>query len=78
MEHLTGIRTDLIKLRGTKSRQEVAKVLDITPQMLGAIERGTRTPSLFLAKKIADYYATTVDHIFFNHNRHEMCLVSNS
>lgn len=78
MEHLTGIRTDLIKLRGTKSRQEVAKALDITPQMLGAIERGTRTPSLFLAKKIADYYATTVDQIFFNHNRHETCLVCNS
>lgn len=78
MEHLTGIRTDLIKLRGTKSRQEVAKALDITPQMLGAIERGTRTPSLLLAKKIADYYATTVDHIFFNHNGHKLCLVSNS
>lgn len=78
MEHLTSVRTDLIKLRGTKSRQEVAKVLDITPQMLGAIERGTRTPSLFLAKKIADYYATTVDRIFFNHSGHEMCLASNS
>ncbi|MCY8117853.1 helix-turn-helix domain-containing protein [Bacillus spizizenii] len=41
--------------------------------MLGAIERGDRTPSLSLAKKIADYYGTTVDEIFFAQNRHKMC-----
>ncbi|MCY8247885.1 helix-turn-helix transcriptional regulator, partial [Bacillus inaquosorum] len=40
---------------------------------LGAIERGDRTPSLSLAKKIADYYGTTVDEIFFTQNRHKMC-----
>lgn len=68
-------RTKLIELRGDKSRVEVAKALKITPQMLGAIERGDRTPSLALAKKIADYYETIVDEIFFNQGRNEMCLV---
>ncbi|MEO4053413.1 helix-turn-helix domain-containing protein [Solibacillus sp. CAU 1738] len=67
-------RNMLINLRGDKSRSEVAFDLKITPQMLGAIERGDRTPSLQLAKKIADYYDTTVDVVFFGHLGHKMCL----
>ncbi|OJT68797.1 helix-turn-helix transcriptional regulator [Bacillus licheniformis] len=67
-------RTILFNLRGDISRSTIAKELDITPQMLGAIERGDRTPSLFLAKKIADYYGKSVDEIFFNQNRHDLCL----
>lgn len=59
------IRNKLIELRGNKSRPEVAEKLDITPQMLGAIERGDRNPSLNLAKRIADYYCVSVDDIFF-------------
>lgn len=62
----------LIELRGEKSRTDVASDLNITPQMLGAIERGDRTPSLRLAKNIADYYRTTIDEIFFNQNGNEM------
>ncbi|EAD3084209.1 helix-turn-helix domain-containing protein, partial [Listeria monocytogenes] len=41
--------------------------LNITPQMLGAIERGDRTPSLKLANKIASYYDVPIEDIFFNH-----------
>jgi putative transcriptional regulator len=57
-------RKVLINLRGDKTRSEVASNLNITPQMLGAIERGDRTPSLHLAKKIANYYGTTIEEIF--------------
>ncbi|MCF3941601.1 helix-turn-helix transcriptional regulator [Oceanobacillus alkalisoli] len=64
------VREKLIECRGKESRKDVAKALNITPQMLGAIERGDRTPSLTLAKKIADYYGLSIDEIFFNHNRH--------
>jgi putative transcriptional regulator len=60
------VRNKLIKLRGEKTITEVAKDLFITRQMLGAIESGSRTPSLDLAKRIADYYKSTVDEIFFN------------
>lgn len=67
-------RKTLIECRGGKTRPEVAKELDITPQMLGAIERGDRTPSLPLAKKIADYYKKSIDEIFFNEKGHEMFL----
>lgn len=55
----------LIELRSDNSRSYVASHLGITPQMLGAIEGGDRTPSLKLAKKIADYYNSSVDDIFF-------------
>lgn len=68
------VREKLIDCRGKESRKDVAKVLNITPQMLGAIERGDRTPSLSLAKKIADYYGLSIDEIFFNQNGHEVFL----
>ncbi|WPK12290.1 helix-turn-helix domain-containing protein [Lysinibacillus louembei] len=74
MKNPNNIRARLIELRGNKGRTDVAADLGITPQMLGAIERGDRTPSLPLAKKIADYYQTTVDSIFFAENRHDMFL----
>ncbi|MGM0806479.1 MAG: helix-turn-helix transcriptional regulator [Bacillota bacterium] len=61
----------LVKLRGELPRPLVANEIGITPQMLGAIERGDRTPSLLLAKKIADYYKVSVDYIFFNENRNK-------
>ncbi|WP_193065304.1 helix-turn-helix transcriptional regulator [Oceanobacillus oncorhynchi] len=64
------VRHKLIDCRGNRSRQDVSNDLNITPQMLGAIERGDRTPSLKLAKRIADYYKLSVDEIFFNKNRH--------
>ncbi|PEP55835.1 transcriptional regulator [Bacillus wiedmannii] len=58
-------RTKMIELRNGQSRIKVAQKLSITPQMLGAIERGDRTPSLELAKKIAEFYKTTIDALFF-------------
>lgn len=63
----------LIMLRGSRSRTEVSKDLGITPQGLGMIERGERTPRPDLMAKIAAYYNKTVDEIFFTHNRHISC-----
>ncbi|CEI81253.1 Helix-turn-helix [Oceanobacillus oncorhynchi] len=68
------VRHKLIDCRGNKTRQDVSEALEITPQMLGAIERGDRTPSLKLAKRIADYYKLSVDEIFFNQNGHDSFL----
>ncbi|HDX9609141.1 helix-turn-helix transcriptional regulator [Bacillus mycoides] len=59
-------RNKMIEFRSNQSRLLVAKNLKITPQMLGAIERGDRTPSLELAKRIADFYKTTIDNLFFS------------
>ena len=60
------MRPKLKQLRGNTPRSKVSKDLGITPQMLGAIERGTRNPSLRLAKKIADYYGVSIEEIFFD------------
>lgn len=68
------MREKLIAMRGKDSRTTVAEDLGITPQMLGAIERGDRTPSLPLAKKIADYYKTSIEEIFFKEDGNESCL----
>lgn len=67
-------RIYLVKLRGMKTRKDIAETLDITPQMLGAIERGDRTPSLTLAKKISDFYGVSIDDIFFAESRNVTCL----
>ncbi len=48
---------------------ELAENLGITNDYLSSIERGARTPSFKLAKRIADYFDTTVDEIFFTINR---------
>jgi len=66
------VRHKLIELRGDKTITEVAKELQITRQMLSAIESGIRTPSLDLARKIAKYYGTTIEDIFFNDEGNEM------
>lgn len=60
------MRKALIVLRKNTSRQVVANDLGISRQMLGAIERGDRTPSLDLANKIAKYYGVPIEYIFFN------------
>lgn len=61
-------RNKLIELRGQRTRQEVAKALGITPQMLGMIERGQRYGSPTLMKRIADYYGVSIEEIFFEEN----------
>jgi putative transcriptional regulator len=71
------VRKKLMEFRNGNSRPRIARDIGITPQMLGAIERGERNPSLGLAKRIADYYGTTVDDIFFSHSRHKSSLKNN-
>lgn len=66
-------REKLIALRNNVPRPEIAKKIGITPQMLGMIERGERTPSLPLAKKIADFYGVSVEDIFFEPEGNETC-----
>lgn len=56
----------LIKLRGGKTQEAVAKALGITPQALSNYELGLRIPRDSLKKKIAMYYKKTVQEIFFD------------
>jgi putative transcriptional regulator len=59
------LRNKLIALRGDRKRKEIADTLSITPQMLGAIERGNRNPSLELAISLAKFYNITLDDLIF-------------
>ncbi len=67
-------REGLIKIRGNRSRKEVSTKLGITPQMLGAIERGDRNPSMDLSINIASYYKLTLDEFIFLLNKDTKCV----
>lgn len=55
----------LIKLRGTRSRAEVAKAVGISERALQSYELGDRVPRDSVKQKLAAYYNRTVQHIFF-------------
>jgi len=55
----------LIKLRGRKSREEVAVDLGISFSSLFSYESGTRVPRDEMKIKIANYYGVRVEDIFF-------------
>lgn len=57
-------RERLIELRKSNTIQHAADKIGITRQMLGAVENGTRTPSLPIAFKIARHYRVTLEKIF--------------
>ena len=68
------IRKKLIQIRINKDllQKDVAEAVDVTASYYGMIEQGKRNPNLEVAKKIADFFDTTVDDIFFenkNDNR---------
>jgi transcriptional regulator with XRE-family HTH domain len=52
-------------LRGSRSLDEVAKALGVTPMAVSLWERGERVPNDNLKIKIATYYKRSVTTIFF-------------
>ena len=56
----------LIKLRGGKSREQVAKDLEISVSAIAMYENGARIPRDEMKKKIAQYYGVSVEEIFFS------------
>lgn len=55
----------LVKLRGTKSQEEVARAIGISPSALSMYENGERVPRDEIKIRLAEYYDTTVEKIFF-------------
>lgn len=60
------IAKTLIDLRGSKSREEVAKSLEISISALQMYENGQRIPKDEIKIKIANYYQLSVQDIFFS------------
>ena len=56
--------------RGKRSREQVAQDLGISSSAIGMYECGERIPRDDIKKKLADYYETTVQHLFFEENCH--------
>lgn len=48
------------------SQEQLAIAVGVTQRYIGFLETGYRTPSLKVAKKIADALGSTVDNIFLN------------
>lgn len=55
----------LRRLRGIRVRTGVAKEIGISYSMLCKVESGIRVPSDELKKKLASYYGTSEDQIFY-------------
>lgn len=55
----------LIKLRGNRTQDEVAKANGMSLSAIGMYERGERIPRDEIKIKLANYYNTTVQDIFF-------------
>lgn len=65
------IARTLIRLRGEKTRAEVASALGLSLSAITMYENGERIPRDETKIKIAAYYGKTVEEIFFTENCHD-------
>ena len=56
----------LRKLRGERSQDEMAKELNITKSSLAMYERNERIPRDEVKIRIAEYFGTSVQELFFS------------
>lgn len=56
----------LLRSKFGLSQKEVAENIGITTSYYGMIEIGERTPSLVVAYKLAKFFKTTIENIFFD------------
>lgn len=63
----------LLELRGNRSREEVSRAVKISISALQMYENGQRIPRDDIKVRLAEYYNTTVQEIFFNFKQHKMC-----
>lgn len=62
----------LMKLRGNKTREEVAKAVNISVSALQMYENGRRVPKDEIKIRLASYYGKTVQEIFFDDQPHDL------
>lgn len=64
------ISKKLVELRGDKRQEDIAKALNIAQSTYAMYETGKRIPSDEIKIRIAEYYNTTVQDIFFSNENH--------
>lgn len=64
----------LAELRKSKgiSQEQLAKDIGVSPSTIAMYEINERTPSLRMAKALADYFEVPIEYIFFGINAHVM------
>ncbi|MEF7637367.1 helix-turn-helix transcriptional regulator [Bacillus thuringiensis] len=67
------VAENLINLRNGRSREEVAKAVGISISTLQMYENGQRIPRDNIKIKLANFYGVTVQTIFFDSEKHEVC-----
>lgn len=67
------IAEKLITLRGAKSREEVAKAINVSVSALQMYENGQRIPRDEIKIRISNYYNISVQDLFFEEQHHETC-----
>lgn len=60
------IGATLRKLRGTKSRNEVAEAIGVSVSAVSMYEIGERVPKDSVKTRYAQFFGRTVEEIFFN------------
>lgn len=60
------IAKKLVELRGNRSQEEVSKAVDISTSALSMYENGERVPRDEIKIRLATFYRTTVEDIFFS------------
>jgi putative transcriptional regulator len=53
------------RLRANTTQEKLAEAVNVTRQTIIAIEKGNYTPSVLLAIKLARYFKTTVEDLFY-------------
>lgn len=56
----------LIEMRGARTREEVALAVGVSYNAIQMYETGMRVPRDNIKAKLAKYYGTTVDALFFS------------
>lgn len=59
------IAEKLIKARGNQSREEVSNAIGVSLSAITMYETGARIPRDEIKVKLADYYKTTVQALFY-------------
>lgn len=60
----------LVKARGGQKREEVAAAIGVSLSAIAMYENGERVPRDETKIKLADYYKTTVQQLFFDRDCH--------
>lgn len=71
MRHI--VARNLITLRGNRSREEVARLIDISVSALAMYESAQRSPRDDIKVRIANFYEMSVQDIFFANQLHDTC-----